>query len=102
MDHLRGAPYHPMNQEKIKRWHRSMKNVVLLENYYSPSDLKNAIAAFVDYYNNGRYHEALDNLTNVYFGREKEVLDRREEIKRRTLEKRRRDHAMLERVYTPG
>ena len=92
-----------MTQGKIERWHRSMKNVVLLENYYSPSDLKNAIAAFVDYYNNGRYHEALDNLTpaDVYFGREKEVLDRREEIKRRTLEMRRRDHARRERVYTP-
>jgi len=80
-----------------------MKNVVLLENYYSPADLKNAIAAFVDYYNNNRYHESLDNLTpaDVYFGRQKEVLDRREEIKRRTLEKRRRDHARRERVYTP-
>ena len=104
MDHVRGAPYHPMTQGKIERWHRSMKNVVLLENYYSPSDLKNAVAAFVEYYNNGRYHEALENLTpaDVYIGREKEVLDRREKIKRRTLEKRRRAHAQRERVYTPG
>ena len=103
MDHVRDAPYHPMTQGKIERWHLSMKNVVLLENYYSPSDLKNAIAAFVDYYNNDRYHEALDNLTpaDVYLGREKELLDRREEIKWRTLKKRRRDHAMRERVYTP-
>ena len=80
-----------------------MKNVVRLENYYSPSDLEAAIAAFVEYYNNARYHEALDNLTpaDVYFGRVKEVKDRREEIKRRTLEKRRRDHIGQERVYTP-
>ena len=34
MDHTRGAPYYPMTQGKIERWHRSMKNQVLLENYY--------------------------------------------------------------------
>jgi len=27
----RGAPYHPMTQSKIERWHRSMKNVVKLD-----------------------------------------------------------------------
>ena len=104
MDHVRGAPYHPMTQGKIERWHRSMKNVVRLENYYSPSDLEAAIADFVEYYNHARYHEALDNLTpaDVYFGRAKEVMDRRKEIKRRTLETRRRHHVRQERVYTPG
>jgi len=87
MDHVRGAPYHPMTQGKIERWHRSMKNVVRLENYYSPSDQEAAIAEFVDYYNHGRYHEALDNLTpaDTFFRRAKEVMDRRKEIKRRTL-----------------
>ena len=33
MTHTRGRPYHPMTQGKIERWHRSMKNQVLLENY---------------------------------------------------------------------
>jgi hypothetical protein len=58
----------------------------------------------MEYYNNALHHEALDYLTpaDVYFGREKEVKDRREEIKRRTLEKRRKDHIRQERVYTPG
>jgi transposase InsO family protein len=28
MQHIRGAPYHPMTQGKIERWHRSLKNVV--------------------------------------------------------------------------
>ena len=28
MKHTRGAPYHPMTQGKIERYHRSMKNVV--------------------------------------------------------------------------
>jgi putative transposase len=112
MDHVRGAPYHPMTQGKIERWHRSMtspcarpgKNVVRLENYYSPSELEAAIGAFVKYYNNARYHEALDNLTpaDVYFGRAEEVKGRRDEIKRRTLQSRRRNHFRQQRAYTPG
>jgi len=31
--HTRGAPYHPMTQGKIERFHRSMKNVVKLQHY---------------------------------------------------------------------
>lgn len=30
---------HLQTQGKIERWHRSMKNVVKLENYYLPGDL---------------------------------------------------------------
>ena len=91
MQHIRGAPYHPMTQGKIERYHRSMKNVVQLQNFYSPTELERALADFVAYYNNRRYHESLDNLTpaDVYFGREKEVLSKREEIKQRTLQMRR-------------
>jgi len=46
--HTRGKPFHPMTQGKIERYHRSMKNIVLLENYYSPSELEEQICAFVD------------------------------------------------------
>ena len=35
LTHTRGAPYHPMTQGKIERYHRSMKNVVKLEKYFS-------------------------------------------------------------------
>ena len=92
MDHTRGAPYHPMTQGKIERWHRSMKNQVLLENYYLPGDLKARISEFVNYYNTQRYHESLNNLTpeDVYTGRGQTVLNRRRRIKQKTLAERRR------------
>src|SRR5512147_2719477 len=91
IEHTRGAPYHPMTQGKIERYHRSMKNIVNLQNYFLPGELESQIASFVEYYNNQRYHEALDNLTpaDVYFGRTKEVLTKREEIKKRTMQHRR-------------
>ena len=56
--------------------------------------MEQEIARFVDYYNNQRYHESLNNVTpaDVYFGRANGVLTRREEIKRQTLEARRRQH----------
>jgi len=94
MDHTRGAPYHPMSQGKIERYHRSMKNLIQLQNYAFPWDLEREIGRFVESYNHQRYHESLDNVTpaDIYFGRVKEVLSRREEIKRQTLEARRHQH----------
>ena len=87
-----------MTQGKIERYHRSMKNVVKLQNYYSPEELEQEIARFVEYYNHQRYHESLDNLTpaDVYFGRNKEVLSKREEIKKRTLQQRRLYHFQVQ------
>jgi len=84
-----------MTQGKIERYHRSMKNLIQLQNYAFPWDLEREIGRFVDYYNHRRYHESLDNVTpaDVYFGRVKEVLPRREEIKPKTLKARRRQHA---------
>ena len=46
MGHVRGAPYHPMTQGKIERWHQTLKNRILLENYYLPGDLEAQIEAF--------------------------------------------------------
>jgi len=91
MEHTRSAPYHPMTQGKIERYHRSMKNIVNLQNFYFPTPLEIEIASFVKYYNHQRYHESLDNLTpaDVYFGRAKEVLTKRDQIKKQTLQQRR-------------
>ncbi len=90
MQQTHGAPYHPMTQGKIERFHRSMKNEVCLQHYYLPGELEQEIGRFIEYYNNERYHESLENVTpaDVYFGRHKEILTRREELKRRTLKHR--------------
>jgi transposase InsO family protein len=94
MDHVRGAPYHPMTQGKIERWHQTLKNRILLENYYLPGDLEVEIGAFVADYNYRRYHESLGNLTpaDVYFGRGQTILTERERIKRQTIANRRLQH----------
>jgi transposase InsO family protein len=94
--HLRGAPYHPMTQGKIERWHQTLKNRILLENYFLPGDLEAQIAAFVNDYNYRRYHESIDNLTpaDVYFGRGPTILAQRERIKRQTIAHRRLQHRL--------
>ena len=94
MGHVRGAPYHPQTQGKIERWHQTLKNRILLENYFLPADLEAQIEAFVDHYNHQRYHESINNLTpaDVYFGRGISILKQRERIKRKTMETRRLQH----------
>ena len=94
MAHVRGAPYHPMTQGKIERWHQTLKNRILLENYYLPGDLEAQIEAFVADYNHRRYHESISNLTpaDVYFGRGQTILLQRERIKRQTIAQRRLQH----------
>ena len=82
---------------KIERCHRSMKNIVNLQNYFLPGELESQIASFVEYYNHHRYHESLDNLSpaDVYYGRAKEVLNKRAEIKKRTMQ-----HSRLQNLQT--
>jgi transposase InsO family protein len=94
MIHIHSQPYHPMTQGKIERYHRTIKNVLLLNNYYQPAELEAAIAHFVEYYNNERYHESLNNLRpmDVYEGRGREILTEREKIKRETMRKRRKEN----------
>jgi putative transposase len=91
MGHTRGKPYHPMTQGKIERYHRTMKNVVKLQNYYVPWDLEHELEQFVRWYNAERYHESLDNLTpeDVYLGRGREIQTARQRLKVQTLRQRR-------------
>jgi putative transposase len=94
MTHVRGAPMHPQTQGKIKRWHQTLKNRILLENYFLAGQLEAAIAAFIDHYNNHRYHESINNLTPayVYFGRGETILAERRRIKQQTIQNRRLNH----------
>ena len=52
------------------------------------------IGAFVERYNHHRYHESLGNLTpaDVYFGRDRAIIERRRKIKKQTFDKRRLAH----------
>jgi putative transposase len=79
---------------KIERWHQTLKNRILLKNYYLPGDLEAQVEAFVAHYNHKRYHESLRNLTpaDVYFGRGQTILLDRERIKRQTIQQRRLIH----------
>ena len=94
MDHVRGAPLHPQTQGKIERWHQTLKNRVLLENYYLPGDLENQIGAFIEHYNHERYHESIGNVTpaDAYFGRATAIIERRKRIKELTIKSRRLNH----------
>jgi transposase InsO family protein len=96
LGHIRGQPKHPQTQGKIERYHRSIKNVVCLDNYYFPWQLEAAIQAFVEYYNHQRYHEALNNVTpaDVFFGRAAAIEDARAAIKRKTFALRRSQHLL--------
>ena len=97
MTHVRGAPLHPQTQGKIERWHQTLKNRILLENYFLPGDLERQIEAFVEHYNHRRYHESLGNVTpaDAYFGRASAIIEQRERIKRQTIQLRRLQHRKL-------
>ena len=92
MRHIRSKIYHPMTQGKIERYHRSMKNLILLDLYYSPRELEVRVGEWVESYNNRRYHEAIDNVTpsDKYFGRDREILEQRKKTKTETMKRRRR------------
>jgi transposase InsO family protein len=62
MGHVRGAPNHPQTQgsdwmgTNHERWHQTLKNRILLENYFMQEDLEASIDDFVGHYNHRRYH----------------------------------------------
>jgi putative transposase len=95
--HIRTRVYHPMTQGKIERYHRSMKNLILLDNYYSPSELEARITEWVDHYNNHRYHEAINNVTphDRYLGLDAKILKQRKKTKAKTMRLRRKVHRDL-------
>ena len=80
-----------MTQGQIERWHRSLKNRILLEHYDLPGELEQQIAEFVTHDNTRRYHESLNHLTpeDVWLVRGQVILDGRLKLKEQTLKLRR-------------
>jgi organic hydroperoxide reductase OsmC/OhrA len=74
----------------IERYHRSMKERVLLVVHGAPWKLAQDIRDFVLYCNSQRYHEALGNVTpdDVYSGRREEILKKRRKLKKQSLARR--------------
>jgi transposase InsO family protein len=89
--HIVASPYHPQTNGKIERYHRSIKGELSLVPYEMPSELREAIEAFIEYYNYQRYHEGLGDVTpyDVYVGRHLEIIQSRKEAKNGTLQLRR-------------
>jgi len=95
--HILAAPFHPQTNGKIERYHQTLKGEINQVPCEMPSELKEAIEKFVEYYNHRRYHEALGNVTpaDVYFGRREDILARRKEAKSKTLQARREHNQKL-------
>jgi putative transposase len=94
MKHVRGRPMHPQTQGKIERYHRTMKNVIKLDNYFSPGQLEQSMKEFVYFYNYERYHESIKNVTpaEVYYGHSEKKLKQRARIKTKTLRMRKKQN----------
>jgi transposase InsO family protein len=97
--HILAAPFHPQTNGKVERYQQSLKRAVNQLLYEFPSQLEQAIADFVDYYNFRRYHKALGNVTpaDVLYGRRDEILQRRKEVRRQTVNHRRQYNQALNR-----
>ena len=89
--HILSAPYPPQTNGKVERYQQSLKREVNQLPYELPSQLEQAIADFVDYYNYRRYHKALGNVTpaDVLYERRDEILQRRKEVQIQTINRRR-------------
>jgi len=95
--HILASPFHPQTNGKVERYQQTLKGEINQVPHEMPSELRQAIELFVEYYNHRRYHESLENVTpaDVYFGRKDGILARRKEAKRKTLQDRKEHNRKL-------
>ena len=95
--HILASPFHPQTNGKLEKYHRPIKLDVNQIPYDVPGNLEDSITEFVNYYNNGRYHKALGNVTpsGVLDGRREQILQKRKEVQTQTFQRRRLDNLHL-------
>ena len=102
--HILAAPYHPQTNGKLERYHQTLKRDVNQLPYDLPRELEDAIRKFVEFYNHRRYHKALKDITpaDMLAGRRDEILDRRREVKDRTINRRKLSNHVLRKQLRPA
>ncbi len=91
IEHIFGTPYYPQGRGKIECLNRRIKEKLCLLVYCSPDQLRDAIDEAVRIYNQ-ILHKALQNVSpnDVHAGRKEEILKRRQEKKKLTVEQKKR------------
>ena len=95
IDHVRGRTLSPPDPRQDRALASNAgRTASCWRNYFLPGDLERQIGAFVDHYNNHRYHESIGNVTpaDAYFGRDIAIIERRQKIKNLTIQIRRLKH----------
>jgi hypothetical protein len=90
------APYHPITQGKIERWHQPLKHRILLENYYLPGDLEAPDRGFrcrLQPLPLPREHRQ-SHPGRYLLRTQQAILAERERIERQTITKRRLQHQL--------